>query len=351
MKYVSLGSTDVKIPPIIFGTSCLGNLYQALSFETKLNIVREMIEHVEQPVLDTAGKYGAGLALNVIGDALRELGIAPQNVSISNKLGWQRIPLTTPEPTFEPGAWADLKFDAEQNISYDGILRCYEQGVKLLGDEYAPQVLSVHDPDEYIAAAPAGEKEKALDDILDAYRALFELKENGRAKAIGVGAKDWRVIQKIDATMDLDWIMLAVSYTIFSHPPELLEFIDHLQNKGVTVINSAVFHAGFLTGGTYFDYRILDANNPQDQHYFSWRSSFFQLCKKYDILPATACVQFAMSHPGVASIALNTSNPKRIKQNIDSVLAVVPAQFWSEMKEQKLIDENYPHMNILEAGT
>lgn len=343
MKYVSIGQTNTKLPPIIFGASCLGNLYQALPFDTKLAIVREIFEHVEHPVIDCAGKYGAGLALEVIGKSLKELGISSDQVSISNKLGWYRVPLTTPEPTFEPGAWVDIENDAVQKISYDGILQCYEQGVDLLGKEYAPQLASVHDPDEYLAAAAPSEK-RALDDILDAYRALTELKKQGIVQAVGVGAKDWRSIQLIANEIDLDWVMLAVSYTIFSHPAELLQFVDQLHGKGITVINSAVFHSGFLTGGAYFDYRVLNAADPKNQPYFQWREKFFTICREFDVQPATACVQFGLSHPAIVSVALNTSNPKRVAENVQSVAAEISSEFWAAMKQAELIDQQYPYL-------
>ena len=77
-------------------------------------------------VLDSAGKYGAGLALETIGKGLDHLQIPADRVHISNKLGWYRVPLTTPEPTFETGAWIDLEYDAVQKVSYDGILQCWE---------------------------------------------------------------------------------------------------------------------------------------------------------------------------------------------------------------------------------
>ena len=48
---------------------------------------------------------------------LQELGVPPDKVLISNKLAWKRVPLTTPEPTFEPGVWVNLKNDAVQDIS------------------------------------------------------------------------------------------------------------------------------------------------------------------------------------------------------------------------------------------
>jgi D-threo-aldose 1-dehydrogenase len=346
MIYKPLGKTNVQVPPIIFGTSCLGNLYEALPWEIKLGILREIFSNMEGTVvLDTAGKYGAGLALEVIGAGLRELAIPEDRVKISNKLGWFRMPLTSAEPTFEPGAWADLKNDAVQKISYKGILECWEQGCDLLGNQFSPQVVSVHDPDEYLAAANSlSEKRKAFSDVMDAYRALYELKGRGLTKAVGVGSKDWHVIRDILKEIDLDWAMLAVSFTIMTHPPELLEFIDELAEKGIGIINSAVFHAGFLTGGKFFDYRILSENKSEDISYFIWREKFFALCRHFEVVPADACVQFGMSHPGVISIALNTSNPKRVAQNIASVSAEIPNDFWSAMKNEGLIARNYPYV-------
>jgi len=345
-KHTTLGKTALRVPAIMFGTSCLGNLYQALSQDTKLAIVREMFEYVDTPVaIDSAGKYGAGLALEVLGSCLQQLGIRSKDVVISNKLGWARVPLKTPEPTFEPGAWVDLEYDAEQDISYQGILRCWEQGCELLGENYAPQIVSVHDPDEYLAHARSDdERKKRTDDLLEAYRALSELKQKGLVAAIGVGSKDWQSIKAIHQEIRLDWAMLANSLTIYAHPPALLDFVQELHQQEVSIVNSAVFHAGFLTGGAYFNYKKLDPENPEDQPMFQWRKTFFRVCEHYNVLPAEACVQFGMSPPGVISIALNTSKPERVQQNAASVEATIPAAFWDALKSVGLIAHNYPYL-------
>ena len=51
MEYRPIGTTGIKLPQIIFGTSALGNLYTALDDETKNSIVRECINHVSSPVV------------------------------------------------------------------------------------------------------------------------------------------------------------------------------------------------------------------------------------------------------------------------------------------------------------
>ena len=161
---------EVALPKVLFGTSALGNLFAEPTHEEKKAVVEQILKcSPGAPLFDSAGKYGAGLALEELGKCLEELGVPADLPLISNKLGWKRVPLTTPEPTFEPGAWVNLKHDAVQAISYDGILECYAQGNELLG-KYEAKIVSVHDPDEYLAGAKdEAELHQRRADVLGAY--------------------------------------------------------------------------------------------------------------------------------------------------------------------------------------
>ncbi len=333
------------LPKVISGTSLLGNLYKELAFEEKSAIVKEYIDNTPgMPTFDSAGKYGAGLALEELGKCLNRLEIEKDQVLISNKLAWVRKPLTTAEPTFEKGIWCNLKFDAEQKISYNGILECYSQGNELLNG-YGVQLVSVHDPDEYLASAVnKDDQDKKYNDILEAYRALKDLKQKGLVKSIGVGAKDWTSIKLIEKDVALDWVMIANSLTIFDHSKALLNFVEHLRNKGITIINSAIFHGGFLMGSNFFNYEALSRTNPAHKKYYHWRSRFYSICNEYGIKPAAAAISFAINIPGVKSIALNSSHPQRVKENLQMADAVIPAAFWNRMKEEGLIERDYPYV-------
>jgi D-threo-aldose 1-dehydrogenase len=345
-QYRAFGNTGLRVPPIVFGSTALGNAFQVVPDVTKLEICSKWFDCVEPPVfVDTAGKYGAGLSLEVIGRALAKFEIPPVEVVISNKLAWVRRPLRTPEPLFEPGVWMGLEHDAVQRISYDGILECWTEGYRLLGEAYKPRLASVHDPDEYLAAASSpDDRRRRFDDILDAYRALAELKQRGEVVGVGVGAKDWRSIEEIDAAVPLDWVMMANSFTIMRHPPEMIRFMQSLAERNIPIINSAVFHAGFLVGGKYFDYRVVSPDNEADRPLFAWRKSFVALCEAHGISPMHACVQFGKTGPGVVAVALNTSHPDRIQDNVAAVLAPMPTQFWASMKEEGLIAADYEYV-------
>ncbi len=341
-----LGKTGLEAPQVVYGTSYLGNLYKALPYQEKLALMKKWFECTEKPVLiDSAGKYGAGLALEIIGKGLADLNISPEDIIISNKLGWYRVPLTTDEPTFEPGAWEELENDCIQTFGYDEIIKCFEQGNELLGGTYRSEVVSIHDPDEYLlGASDEADRKVRMQEIIESYKALFDLKSQGKVKAVGIGSKDWTVIRELYESVKFDWVMFANSFTVYNHPKELLQFMDLLDSNSVGIINSAVFHGGFLTGGDKFDYQDVDPDSDKGKRLFGWRSKFNDICEKYDVLPGDACLHFGLSHPAIVSIALNTSKPEKMNRNVEIIQKEIPNVFWKSLKEEGLIESAYKYL-------
>jgi D-threo-aldose 1-dehydrogenase len=215
----------------------------------------------------------------------------------------------------------------------------------LLGSTYQAEVVSVHDPDEYLEAAiDPSDRERRLRDILESYRALFDLKSEGKVKAVGIGSKDWTVIRELYAHVPFDWVMLANSFTIFRHPPEILKFMHQLERQGVGIINSAVFHGGFLTGGDKFDYREVDPISENGRYQLEWRDEFNTLCMEYLVTPGDAAIHFGLSHPAIVSIALNTSRPEQMNRNVEILREKVPESFWTAMKKSGLVDPDYRYI-------
>ena len=328
----------MKLTPVIFGTSCLGNLYKSIPMETKVAIAAEWFKAFERPVIDSAGKYGAGLSLECIGKALKALGKKTGDLTISVKLGWRRSRRLDPgeEPTFEPGAWAGLEYDAVQDISYDGIMRCHAEAKELLGG-FPIDLVSVHDPDEYLAHAESqrgGDGQNSafsapLRDIKEAYAALFELKARGEAESVGIGSKDWRVIEMLWRDgVKFDWVMFACQPTLLVHPPELISFVNELKTAGVTLIDSAVFNGGFLIGSDMLDYRKADPR--KDAVAFAFRACYLELCGRYGLDPAAPAVEYAY-RLGFDAVALNTASPHRILKNAAYANAKAPEAFWREL--------------------
>jgi len=212
-----------------------------------------------------------------------------------------------------------------QDISYDGIMRCHAEAKDLLGG-FPIDLVSVHDPDEYLAAKDA---KNAKADILGAYKALFELKARGEAESVGIGSKDWRVIEMLWRDgVKFDWAMLACQPTLLVHPPELISFVNELKAAGVTLIDSAVFNGGFLIGSDMLDYRKADPE--KDAAAFAFRERYLDLCRRHGLDPAAPAVEYAY-RLGFDAVALNTASPRRILKNAAYANAKAPEAFWREL--------------------
>lgn len=316
----------MKINPIIFGTSCLGNLYREIPMETKTAIAAEWFKAYPHPTIDSAGKYGAGLSLECIGKALRALGKTGDDIDISVKLGWRRSRRLAPgeEPTFEPGAWKGLEWDAVQDISQSGILRCYDEARSLVGCDI--RLVSVHDPDEFVAGGGS------IDDVVGAYKSLFALRDGQEGiESVGIGAKDWRIIRELwNRGVHFDWAMFACAPTLLVHPKELLDFVRQLKGAGVTLVDSAVFNGGFLMGSNMLDYR--EADPVRDAEAFAFRDRYLALCREHSLDPASVAVEYAF-RLGFDAVALNTSNPARVGKNARYAEHRSPERFWRELGE------------------
>lgn len=195
----------------------------------------------------------------------------------------------------------------------------------------------MHDPDEYLAASSdEADLAKRKEDVLGAYKALAELKDAGKVMSIGVGAKDITVIDFISDHVQLDWAMFACSITPYSHSDFAKNLLLKLGKQGVDVINSAVFNAGFLIGGEFFDYQKITVETHPE--IFAWREKFQQLCGDFNLSAMAVCVQFSFLFPEIKSIALSTSKPHRVQGNIDLVNAQIPLAFWEKLQSEGLIN-------------
>jgi D-threo-aldose 1-dehydrogenase len=74
-----------------------------------------------------------------------------------------------------------------------------------------------------------------------------------------------------------------------------------------------------------------------DPELYEWRRQFYDTCKEFGVKPAEASVQFALRVPGVTSVALNTTDEKRVSQNLALAHVSIPTAFWQAMESRRLI--------------
>ncbi len=89
MQTVPIGQTGIRITPLMFGTSGIGNMPDTYGYGVDDKRARSALEAIfEGPVncLDTSNNYGMGLSEQRVGDAIRARGGLPNGFVISTKL-------------------------------------------------------------------------------------------------------------------------------------------------------------------------------------------------------------------------------------------------------------------------
>jgi D-threo-aldose 1-dehydrogenase len=287
------GPLGLTIPPIVFGTAALGNVPQVIPEQRKLEICGEWFQHVEPPVfIDAAYRHGDGLALEVLGRMLRRLDVDGDEVLIH------------------------LTLDADQ------VADEWEKSCRLLGSEYQPKLVSICDADD------------------DAWRTVSDLKAAGMVLGAGLATSNFGGLNSLAPSVD--WVVLMGGFTLMRHPADLVAVMADLAARQIPIVVSGVFEGGFLVGSNRLDGRVLNPANPTDRSLLAWRTSFAALCLGHGVTPAQACIQFALSGPGVVAVVLNSSHPDRVAENVGCVQRMVPDIFWASMKEEGLLAADYP---------
>lgn len=290
-----LGQSGLRVPRVLFGTAALGNVHRVITEQAKLEIVGEWFRHVQPPVFVEA-KYsdGDGAALEMLGRVLQRLEIAGDEIIV-------------------------------QLAANRAVQECWDKSCRLLGDVYRPNLI----------VAAAGDEE--------GWQVARSLRDSGRILAAGIRISGQEVATATEHVPydEVDYIQLVGGCTVMRHSPEVISLLQDLDRR-IPVVLSGMFDGGFLVGGNRLDGRVLNSEDSADRSILAWRKSFVALCDGHGISPAHACIQFALSLPGVIAVRLDSTYADRVAENVRSAYTPVPVNFWGSMKEEGLLSRDYP---------
>jgi D-threo-aldose 1-dehydrogenase len=313
----SFGKTGLSAPLIVFRGDMLGNAARVIPDQTKRVICGEWFQRVTPPVFIEVSHNDndEGHAVLELGRTLRRLDISSNDVVIN--LG------------------ITCAADLPRQMIRDAVLSSYHKACTLWGEAYTPRMVTLEISTELSSTgvSPA-DREKSLNATLDAIHAMTELKSAKEIAGVCIRCRDWRIAKELSDSAELDVIALVGGITILRHPPELVEFLTSLAERQIAAIAAGVFHGGFLVGGSRFEDRVVSPDDPANQSLFAWRKAFTSLCHGHGVRPAHACIQFALSAPGVAAVSLSTTHAERVADNVEAVINRIPAGLWASMKEE-----------------
>jgi len=293
-RHQKLGSSGLSLPPVVFSAAALGNVGRVISEQSKLAICGEWFRQVAPPIaIEVSYDDGDGAALEVLGRLLRRLDVPGNEVVV------------------------------QLTISGNGVLPEWEKSCLLLPTEYRPQLVAVRGADA------------------SSWEAAHKLKTSGEVRGVGVALSLADVSATIFEYDAADFVTIC-GCTVLRHTSPMLEFINSLESRASPIVASGVFEGGCLVGGGRLDGRALNGHDTADRSLLAWRKAFVALCDGHGISPAHACIQFALSAPGVMALRLGTSYADRVAENVAAICHEVPRNFWQSMQEERLLSEGDP---------
>lgn len=121
------------------------------------------------------------------------------------------------------------------------------------------------------------------------------------------------------------------------HEDALKRLFPACDKRGGSIVVGAPFNAGFLASAGRYDYR-----GKMPEGFPARRERISTLAKEYGTDLRAAALQFAAAPSVVSSVIPGARSALQVTENIASMKAKIPAEFWAMLKRESLIAENAP---------
>lgn len=330
LERARIGTTGIEVTRVGLGCAPLGGIYSDIPDDQAQQVVRTALQ-AGVNFIDTAALYGAGAAERRVGAALR--GVPRDRYVLATKVGWRFDHVPGPSVFSQtwgsPGAWM---VECRRDYSADWVERSLENSLTRLGVDRL-DVVHLHDPDEdeHFAQAMDG-----------AYPVLDRLRSQGVIGAVGAGMNQSEMLVRLARAGDFDCFLLAGRYTILEQGA-LDELLPLCMERGIGIIAGGTFNSGILASGSQGgpDGARYDYMEAPPEIVAAVRS-LEDAAAAHGVDLRAAASQFALAHPAVACIVPGTRRPERVLDNLELVRAAIPAAFWRELRDRKLIRADAP---------
>ncbi|MET3685811.1 D-threo-aldose 1-dehydrogenase [Priestia megaterium] len=320
-----------------FGTAPLGNMYRNIPEEEAIATVDAAWESGIR-YFDAAPLYGAGLAEMRLGEALSKRN--RDEYVLSTKVGRvisDELEDTSSRDMGEKGGLFEFgrKNKIINDYSADATLRSIEQSLKRLKTDRLDYVY-IHDvAQDFYGDEWVGQFESAR---TGAFRVLTRLREEGVIKGWGLGVNR---VEPIEIMLELeeakpDVSLLAGRYTLLDHERALQRVMPEAVKHNMDIVVGGPYSSGVLAGGTHFEYQKASSDIMEKVEKIK------AIADRHQISIKAAAVQFSLANPAVAAVIPGASRPERIAEDKAALNTVIPAAFWEEMREQKLVAPHAP---------
>ncbi|MCW1926042.1 aldo/keto reductase [Luteolibacter arcticus] len=283
---------------------------------------------------DTSPFYGYGLAEHRFNYLLAEK--PREEFVLSTKVGRVFEPAAN-APKSALGGWANpLPFKYTYDYTAAGVRRSVEDSLQRLGLA-SIDIVFIHD-----LAPDNGDLKDTYSTYFDqavkgAMPELIKMKEEGIIKAWGLGVNHLDPILRAFKESDPDIFICACNYTLIDHAATIEKVFPLCEERGATLVIGSPLNNGFLTGRDRFNYGGKPTAAQLEK-----RSKLEAVAKRHSVDLRTAALQFTAA-PGVVSATIpGARSVPQPQENVTSMSVKIPADFWAELKDGKLLDAAAP---------
>jgi D-threo-aldose 1-dehydrogenase len=279
---------------------------------------------------DTAPYYGHTRSERRLGVFLSEQ--ARESFVLSTKIGRLMVPDASASLSTE-GWSGPLPFRPHFDYSHDAVMRSFEDSLQRLGVAHV-DILLVHDIGRMTHGDTHSGHWRQLTEG-GGFRALGELRRDGRVSAIGLGVNETTVLRAAMQECQLDCTLLAGRYTLLEQAglqPLLHECLRH----GNALVVGGPFNSGVLAGEAHYNYAEAPAAVLERVR------ALEAACREHQVPLPAAALQFPLAHPAVLSVVAGVRHPGQLQQNIAWFEQPIPPELWVTLRERGLLDEDAP---------
>ena len=293
MRYRQLGRTGLQVSTLSFGGSSLGGVFHQVDEAEAIRTVHLALD-LGINFIDTSPYYGDTRAETVLGRALS--GVRRDRYLLATKVG---------------------QYGTEQfDFSAERVTRSLDESCARLGVEYV-DLLQCHDIE-------FADLRQIVDETLPA---LQRLKRLGRIGHVGVTGLPLKVLRAAVEAAGPGLVETVLSFCHFELNDTSLEtLLPFFEQQGVGVINASPTGMGLLTQ------RGAPGWHPASPSIIEGCRKAVELCRSRGVDIVKLAVQFAVSHPGIATTLVGTACPEHIRRNVEYAEAPLDRELLADVQ-------------------
>ncbi len=275
MHYQTLGKTGIEISEISLGTSSLAGVFHPVTEKQAMDAVSEAL-NIGINYFDSAPLYGNTLAETRLGKALKHI---PRDKYI----------LAT-----KVGRFHNDEFD----FSAKRVFNSFEESCKRLGTDYI-DVYQAHDID-------FASHQQIINETLPA---LWQLKEQGKVRQIGITGLKIEILAKVANNYPLDTLLSFCRGTLVDN--RLNQLNELMDDKKIGIINASPLVMGLLTDIGPISW------HPATSSMRSAAKEAVSICKKHGVSIEQIAIQESIRQARqlrMSTTLIGSANKTHIKQ-------------------------------------